>query len=373
MKTAAVIVSIAAVANAHATWQYLWKNGEDLGSTCVRKVPSNSPVEDYTGTALQCNVNPADAEGNCQFAAGDTVTIEMHQHDSRSSTEEGIGGAHWGPVLAYMAAVKDAAAATGAEDFFKVYQNGWAPAPGSTQGDNDFWGTKDMNYNGGKLSFKIPVDLAPGDYLLRAEAIALHAASASGGAQHYPGCFQLTVTGSGSLVPTDTVTFPSAYSKTGPGLGFSIHAPLESYPIPGPALIEGGTEATPQLLTFGTIEGAPAATAKPSTATKPASSAASATSVASSAPASQTSAVATPTAVAETPATQEPASSSAPTAAAPTATAPTATAPTTTPSNPSVEKKYTISEFIAFLEEADAADSSAASKKIRRHARAFRG
>lgn len=148
MKTVAVVAGLAVAANAHATWQYLWKNGEDLGSTCVRKVPSNSPVEDYTGTALQCNVNPADAEGNCEFAAGDTVTIEMHQHDTRSSTEEAIGGAHWGPVLAYMASVEDAAAATGAEDFFKVYQNTWAKAPGSTQGDNDFWGTKDLNYNG---------------------------------------------------------------------------------------------------------------------------------------------------------------------------------------------------------------------------------
>lgn len=148
MKTVAVLAGLAAAANAHATWQYLWKNGEDLGSTCVRKVPSNSPIEDYSSNALQCNVNPAPAEGNCEFAAGDEVTIEMHQHDSRSATEEGIGGAHWGPVLAYMASVKDASAATGEEGFFKVYQNTWAKAPGSTQGDSDFWGTKDMNYNG---------------------------------------------------------------------------------------------------------------------------------------------------------------------------------------------------------------------------------
>lgn len=220
---------------------------------------------------------------------------------------------------------------------------------------------------GGKLSFTIPSNLAAGDYLLRAEAIALHAASASGGAQHYVACYQLTVSGSGSLKPTDTVTFPSAYSKTGPGLGFSIHAPLDSYPAPGPALIEGGTEATPQLLTFGTIEGAPAATAAPSTATKPASSAASATPAASSAPvssapasssaAAQTSAAAAPTSIAQN-------------SIAPSSTA--AAAPSATSSAPSdEEKKYTIAEFIAFLEQADAADSSAASQKIRRHARAF--
>jgi cellulase len=93
--------------------------------------------------------------------------------------------------------------------------------------------------------------------LLRAEAIALHAAGTAGGAQHYVTCYQLTVTGSGTLEPKG-VTFPDAYTKTGPGLGFSIHANLESYPMPGPELIASGTEATPQLLTFGKISGSPA-------------------------------------------------------------------------------------------------------------------
>jgi cellulase len=114
-----------------------------------------------------------------------------------------------------------------------------------------------MNYNCGKLDFKIPSDIAPGDYLLRAEAIALHAAGPAGGAQHYVTCYQLTVTGSGTATPAG-VTFPEAYSKTGPGLGFSIHANLNSYPMPGPELIASGTEATPELLTFGKISGSPA-------------------------------------------------------------------------------------------------------------------
>jgi cellulase len=54
MKTAAALSAIIALANAHATWQQLWKNGEDLESTCARLPPSNSPIEDYTSTALQC-------------------------------------------------------------------------------------------------------------------------------------------------------------------------------------------------------------------------------------------------------------------------------------------------------------------------------
>ena len=93
------------------------------------------------------NVNPAPAQGKCDFEAGDTVTIEMHQHNSRDCTEQAIGGAHWGPVLAYMSKVEDASTADGSSEFFKVYQNTWAKNPAATQGDNDFWGTKDLNYN----------------------------------------------------------------------------------------------------------------------------------------------------------------------------------------------------------------------------------
>ena len=55
------------------------------------------------------NVNPAAASGKCSFKAGDSITIEMHAHNTRSCTEEAIGGAHWGPVLAYMSKVEDAA------------------------------------------------------------------------------------------------------------------------------------------------------------------------------------------------------------------------------------------------------------------------
>jgi cellulase len=85
-------------------------------------------------------------------------------------------------------------------------------------------------------------------------------------------CYQLTVTGDGTLEPKG-VTFPEAYTKTGTGLGFSIHADLDSYPAPGPALIEGGTEATPSLLTFGKLSGAPAAPANGAASKAPASKA----------------------------------------------------------------------------------------------------
>jgi hypothetical protein len=45
-----------------------------------------------------------------------------------------------------------------------------------------------MNACCGKVDVKIPSDLAPGDYLLRAEVIALHTAGQANGAQFYMSC-----------------------------------------------------------------------------------------------------------------------------------------------------------------------------------------
>ncbi|KAJ4374497.1 hypothetical protein N0V86_007366 [Didymella sp. IMI 355093] len=359
MKTVAVIAGIAALANAHATWQQLWKNGEDLESTCARLPSSNNPIEDYTSTALQCNVSPAAASGKCGFTAGDTVTIEMHQHNSRACTEEGIGGAHWGPVLAYMSKVEDAATADGSSEFFKIYENTWKKAPGSTQGDGDYWGTKDLNYNCGKLDFTIPEDIAPGDYLLRAEAIALHAASTAGGAQHYVTCYQLTVTGDGTATPAG-VKFPEAYSKTGEGLGFSIHQDMKEYPAPGPALYARGTKAEPQLLTFGKISGAPkptggASAPASSAVVAPSSKAAAATSAAATSKAAASSVAATsaaaPTSAVEAKPTE------AATSAAVSSVVASAPAASSTAAPETGDKKYNVDSFATYLEAQPGSDA----------------
>lgn len=47
------------------------------------------------------------------------------------------------------------------------------------------WGVDRLIANGGVQTITIPACIAPGQYLLRGELIALHAASSSGGAQFY--------------------------------------------------------------------------------------------------------------------------------------------------------------------------------------------
>jgi hypothetical protein len=88
-----------------------------------------------------------------------------------------------------------------------------------------------------EVSVKIPSCIAPGDYLLRVEHIALHSASTVGGAQFYLACAQLTVTGgTGTLNTGELVAFPGAYSATDPGILFQLYWPIPtSYTNPGPA------------------------------------------------------------------------------------------------------------------------------------------
>lgn len=92
----------------------------------------------------------------------------MHaQPGDRKCSQPAIGGNHYGPVLVYMAKVSDAKTATSGS-FFKVAEDGYTGTTAS-------WGTEILNANCGKRAFTVPKSLAAGDYLVRAEAIALHA------------------------------------------------------------------------------------------------------------------------------------------------------------------------------------------------------
>ena len=85
-----------------------------------------------------------------------------------------------------------------------------------------------LNDNCGHYTVTIPSDIAPGQYLLRAETIALHTASQPGGAQFYMSCYQVEITGGGSAEPP-TVKIPGAYSASDPGILVDIHKELDTY------------------------------------------------------------------------------------------------------------------------------------------------
>jgi hypothetical protein len=71
-----------------------------------------------------------------------------------------------------------------------------------------------------KWTSTIPKTLAPGNYLIRHELLALHQANTP---QFYPECAQLVVTGTGTATPGDSykASIPSYASASDPGVNVS--------------------------------------------------------------------------------------------------------------------------------------------------------
>lgn len=132
--------------------------------------------------------------------------------------------------------------------WFKISEDGKTP------GDNSTWlqqrlsvsspsslptQTNCIAVNGGVANSTIPSNLAPGNYLLRHEIIALHLATSLGGAEFYPACAQITVGGSQSGAPSasDLVSIPGAYSDNDPGIfDPNVFTPDAPYVFPGPPI-----------------------------------------------------------------------------------------------------------------------------------------
>lgn len=67
----------------------------------------------------------------------------------------------------------------------------------------------------------------------------LHGAGTLNGAQNYPQCFNIAVTGSGSSsLPTGTLGV-NLYKNTDPGIYFNPYVTITSYAMPGPTLWTG--------------------------------------------------------------------------------------------------------------------------------------
>jgi len=229
MKSVAFILATAAAVSAHSTWQDLWVGSTDKATSCTRTVKDNNPITSLTSSDMFCGRGPTSSSNVCEVAAGSALTVEMHaQPNERSCSQPAIGGNHYGPVLVYMAKVSDAKTATSGS-FFKVAEDGYTGTTAS-------WGTEILNANCGKRAFTVPKSLAPGDYLVRAEAIALHAGA--GQPQPYVSCMQVKVTGSGTATPSG-VSFPGGYKLSDPLFQKAIYDSSFKYVSPGPAVYSG--------------------------------------------------------------------------------------------------------------------------------------
>lgn len=148
---------------------------------------------------------------------------------------------HHGPVITYLARCDGDCADVDKTtlEFFKIDAGGLISdslIPG-------IWATDKLIENNDSRTITIPSDIEAGNYVLRHEIIALHSAENKDGAQNYPQCINLKVTGSGTASPSGTLG-TALYKDTDPGIYVNIWNTLSSYEIPGPALYTAGSTAT---------------------------------------------------------------------------------------------------------------------------------
>lgn len=148
---------------------------------------------------------------------------------------------HHGPVITYLANCNGSCSDVDktALQFFKIDAGGLiddSEIPGT-------WATDKLIDNNYSRSITIPSDIEAGNYVLRHEIIALHGAEDLDGAQNYPQCINLNVTGSGTATPSGTLG-TALYKDTDPGIYIDIWQSISSYTIPGPTLYTAGSTAT---------------------------------------------------------------------------------------------------------------------------------
>ncbi|KAG8623192.1 hypothetical protein KVT40_008168 [Elsinoe batatas] len=148
---------------------------------------------------------------------------------------------HIGPVITYLAKCPGTTCAgvdKSALRFFKIEEAGLT-MDGTTQN----WASKKVNSdNAFTWSTPIPKELPDGVYVARHEIIALHSATSANGAQLYPNCVNLKISGGSGTMSTDGVDATTMYSPTDPGLLVpNIYQGITSYTIPGPPLRVAGS------------------------------------------------------------------------------------------------------------------------------------
>lgn len=230
-------------------------NSPDNQKSPVRGIPFD------TGFVHYDKVNTPDIACSSAGYAGRPVTPPVKAGGVVSVRWGGDGGVdkkQWphpeGPIIAYLASCEGSCSSFNPSNakFFKIKEEGLDPSKSPNQAGNDhlpwgqgLWAQNRIQYEDSWSHTTIPSDIAPGEYLLRHELISLHGAhSTAEGAQYYPACIQIKITGSGTAKPAGTLA--TQLYTTNDGI-VDIYSPFDkhgisasTYKIPGPALYVTG-------------------------------------------------------------------------------------------------------------------------------------
>lgn len=182
--------------------------------------------EAYTDPNIICHKGATPGQTSITVAAGGSVQVQWDRWPD----------SHHGPVIDYLANCNGNCTAVDKTTlkFNKIAEKGlisWDSMPG-------YWATDELLAADKTWTVQVPQSIAPGNYVLRHELIGLHEGNRDNGAQNYPQCINLRITGSGTdSLATGTVG-TALYTPTDPGIKADIYSKLV-YQIPGPKLYNG--------------------------------------------------------------------------------------------------------------------------------------
>jgi len=182
---------------------------------------------EYQNPNVICHKNAFPANATATVAAGDTVSFHWTPWPE----------SHVGPILTYVARCDGSCSLVDKTELQWVKIDEVA-IDLTTQK----WPTDAMIANNNTYTVTVPSSLAAGNYVFRHEIIALHSAPNANGAQNYPQCINIAITGDGTDKPTGVVG-TDLYRATDPGILFNPYRTVTAYTIPGPPLYTGGKSA----------------------------------------------------------------------------------------------------------------------------------
>ncbi|KZL70027.1 glycoside hydrolase family 61 protein [Colletotrichum tofieldiae] len=238
--TALTLVSaLAATASAHGFVQQIML-GENLIDTwnpykdpskkvnkITRKFKDNGPVTDglFTTDAITCNIgsdkNNIPATETASVPAGSTVKFMWTEWKSD----------HPGPIMTYLADCGGKCS-----NFDGSKGNVWVKIDQSGYDANEAipWASKRLPEQNSTYTIKLPSKIAPGEYILRHEILGLQRTNKDGNlAQFYPGCHQITVTGTGATKLPEGIALPGAYKADDTKSILLDYRKVTSYTPPG--------------------------------------------------------------------------------------------------------------------------------------------
>jgi Glycosyl hydrolase family 61. len=165
-------LALVGAASAHTIFVSLEVNGVNHGVGNGVRVPSyNGPIEDVTSNSIACNgppnpTTPTDKVITVQAGSEVTAIWRYMLNSQGSAPNDVMDSSHKGPTMAYLKKVNNATTDSGVGDgWFKIQEDGF---------DGTTWGTERVINGQGRHKIKIPECIEPGQYLLRAEMLALY-------------------------------------------------------------------------------------------------------------------------------------------------------------------------------------------------------